>query len=306
MSNEHITWDFSEFEPKILNIAVHDKDFYFILRDNVKKSYFVNEIYGAMFKILVLLQKHINAIPTKEIFAYRLKKYFQKVEDLDKALEVVDLMWETSSVKPAEKEYIKNEIDTWLKQKKLTEAVMHSVDYIQAKKFDNVLEEIKEAVKFSSKIERGTDITENISKRYTKFTDEAQIIPCPFPTANRFMEGGYHRGEINIVMAGSGYGKSAYLVNQAVESMKQNYKTIYVSLELNEEQIANRIDRCMWQMNHEEVKKEWKDVQDKWEGFKKGFEGKLFVKYANAYGFTASDLQRYIDQLKLTDDFIRQ
>ena len=193
-----------------------------------------------------------------------------------------------------------------MKHNKIREALFKSINLLNEQDFEPILENIRDAVKFSSKIDDCLEVlASGTGDRYTKFLDESQLIASPLNSLNSQMGGGYHRGELNIVMAGSGYGKSAFLVNVACQGLKKGHNVLYVTLELNRETIANRIDRCMWQMTELQTKNDWKGVREKWDEYEKEKgHGRFFIKHGVSNIFSVSDLARLLDQLKDIHDFV--
>jgi len=302
-SQEKQKWEYAELEDKILSVALMDKVFFLALKENIYSTFFVDEINGKIFKILVKFFDKYNFLPTKEVLITLSKKVFKTIEDADKVIEKINTIYDTK-ILHNEKEFIENEIDNFIKRYKMKNAILKSVSLLEKNQYDEILKIIKDVVKFSSKVDTGYKLTENIQERYIKLTDVNNIIPTFLSSLNLYLDGGFHRGELNIVMAASGYGKSTFLINEAVYALKQNYNVLYITLELNEKQIGYRMDRCLWNKTAEEAKKDWKLLEDKYKVFKKSNAGELYIHASSAYAFTRGDIERLLDRLKTYEDFV--
>lgn len=303
--NQNISWEFGDLEEKILNVAMFDSNFFLIAIEYLKSEYFENPIIGKLIKIFKKFYAKYKYRPTKEIFLTISKKIFKDdLEELQIVLDKIEFIYNKNSTNVNEKDFIINEIDNFLKKNKLKSAILKSVDYLNKGEFDSISTEIENAVKFTTKISDFTEISRDIENRYMQLVSNESVIPSFFQSLNLKSGGGMRRGEIAIVMAGSGVGKSTFLINQAVWSLKKDYNVLYVSLELSKEEISFRIDRNLFQKTPEELKDDWIDLPQKYEEFYKEHSGRLFIHTGIATKFTSNDLQRVIDDLKIYEKFV--
>ena len=125
-------------------------------------------------------------------------------------------------------------------------------------------------------------VTDRFKRLYEADEKDKDIFKTMIPTLNRAVEGGLQRKEIGMVVAPPGVGKSLYLANQCVQSMMENRKVLYVSLEMSEDRVAQRLDSIASLIPQRKMKSDPTSlikVKDRLNTFRKKFtEGELVIK----------------------------
>jgi replicative DNA helicase len=303
INDKRLAWEFESLEEKMLSTAVFRKVFFLTICNHVKKEDFSNEVPKRVYGLLKAFYQKKGFFPSKEILISVVRKLEKNQKLQEECLVLVNNIFAEDYVSEKEKDYVVENVDNWIKRNKTKKALIEGIDLMQKNKFDEILDKMKSVVKFSSKINTGKEIQDNIESRYLKLTDAKNQIPTFLPTLNVYLEGGFHRKELFIFMAGSGIGKTTLLINQAIHSLRLGNKVVYVTLELSEDQIKYRMDKCAMGWDNKELYEKWRELDERYAEMIRIGGGKLKVLESSAGSFTNVDLQRYLEQCKTQEDF---
>lgn len=307
-SSDKKIWAYHSIEDKILSVALtRDKVFFLTIKDHIRKEDFSNRDAAYIFSILRRFYDNHSFVPSQDIMLAGVRKIFATKNDpesLIKLESLIEKIYDPSYVTQAEAEWIINEIDTYIRHNKLKDAILKSVDLIKNGDYDTIQKSIVEAVRFSSKPETVSDIFEDIDKRYVRIIDPSNVASTQLNTLNIHTEGGFHRGEISIIAAASGYGKSAFLTNLAVWYLKHDFNVLYLTFELSKEHIQMRMDKALWGLGSEDIKRNWASIKEKYKLLRQNTKGNLFVVENPQYSFTKADLERLLENMKNYQDFV--
>ena len=122
---------------------------------------------------------------------------------------------------------------------------------------------------------------------------------------NKITKGGLPRKTLNVALAGTGVGKSLFMCHVSAAAITQGKNVLYITLEMAEERIAERIDANLMNMTMEELGTVSKDIYDtRFERVLKKTKGKLIVKEYPTASAHAGHFQALIEELKIKRNFI--
>lgn len=156
--------------------------------------------------------------------------------------------------------YCVDEVENFCKRKAMEHAVLASVSLIEKEDYGSVEKLIREAVTTSITKSLGLDYYEDPQGRLERLKDSAKPISTGWDDVDEACGGGWYRGDLIIVSANSGGGKSVTMENWADRMNNKGYHGIYYSFELNEDLISKRHDSIVTGIHQAEVLVRYKEV----------------------------------------------
>jgi replicative DNA helicase len=147
------------------------------------------------------------------------------------------------TIEDIEDDYVKDKSLDFCKKQKLKEAMLKSVSLMETSSFDEVSKTINNALKLGLDNEHGYDFMKNFEERYK--VKSRDPISTGWDVVDNFIQGGHGKGELGVVVAPTGAGKSMALVHLAAQAMKQGKNVVYYTLELGDTVIGRRFDSCL-------------------------------------------------------------
>ena len=246
----------------------------------IKPEYFDVKEERIIFDEIQKFVDKYNKIPTqtsleievstrKDLNDTEHKKIVEIIKTLNK--EVIDFDWLVDTT------------EKFVKDKAIYNAIVEGVGIIDGKSKDKTPEAIPHiltealAVSFDNSV--GHDYLEDHESRFDYYHHKEERIPFDLEFFNKITKGGLPPKTLNIALAGTGVGKSLFMCHQAANCLSQGKNVLYISLEMAEERIAERIDANMMNISipdlHDLPKKMFDDKISK---LQKKAKGKLIIK----------------------------
>ncbi len=192
--------------------------------------------------------------------------------------------------------FVKDKALDFCRKQAFKDALEQSVELIQTEKFESVLTIMKQAVSVGLPSSTGHDFFDDAEARFVKIN--RQVCPTGLPRldAPDILRGGLGRGEIGVVTANTGVGKSHWLVSMGANAMKAGKNVLHYTFELTEHAVGLRYDAniCGMPVN---------EVQDKKETVLKKYEemdlGRLIIKEYPTGSASAITIRNHIEKLML-------
>jgi archaellum biogenesis ATPase FlaH len=197
----------------------------------------------------------------------------------------------------------------WCQERALHNAIMNSISIIDGEDEKHtkhaIPDMIKTALSVSFKTHIGHDYLEDSECRFDFYNEEHERIPFDLKMLNKVTNGGVPKKTLNIVLAGTNVGKTLAMVHMAASYLKQGLKVLYVTMEMAEEWIANRIDANLMDRTLTEVESLQHTIfQKEIDKIKRESEnGKLIIKEFPTASAHAGHIRQTLDELKLKKKF---
>ena len=293
-------------ELVILQNLIYNDEFSRKVAPFLKKEYFHDQIEKLVFGAIQDFIATYNALPTKEAIVIDLDKKTSLTEPQFE--ELGKLMESLTDEDVPELDWLSSQTEDFCKDKAVYNAIMESIHILEDKsdsKTPNAIPEILSdalAVSFDTHI--GHDYIEDAEERYDFYHRVEKKVPFDLEYFNTITGGGTPQKTLNIIMAGTGVGKSLFLCHHAANCLTQNQNVLYITCEMAEERIAERIDANLFDMTID-------DVQDlprqmyykKLEGFKAHLKGKLIVKEYPTATANVNHFRALLDELWMKKQF---
>ena len=196
---------------------------------------------------------------------------------------------------PTSSEYVKDLSLDFCKKQKLKEALITSVDLIKNSSFDEVSKIINEAIKLGCDNNLGYDYLLDFEQRFLK--KARNPISTGWKMVDEISKGGLGSGELGVVIAPTGAGKSMVLVHLGAQAVLAGKKVVHYTLELADTTVASRYDSAITGIDLQSLgvfkEKVYEEVKD--------IEGQLVVKEYPTRSATIQTIRNHLDRLRRRD-----
>lgn len=294
----------NQIPTQILNHLINDETYCRRVIPFLKKEYFDQE-HKVVFDLIVSFVNQHNKIPSGKVLDLELKKVNAPEDVLNRTQTLINELKEKSDI---DIDYLINESEKWCKDRAVYNAIMDSIQIIDGKdseRGDGAIPEILSnalGVSFDPNI--GHDYIDNSEERFEFYNTAETRIPFDLDYLNKITKGGLPNKTLNIAMAGTGVGKSLFMCHCAAANLELGKNVLYITMEMAEERIAERIDANLMDLPIQQLESLPKNVFDsKIEKISKGSIGKLIVKEYPTGAAHTGHFRALLNELKLKKNF---
>lgn len=272
----------------------------------LKDEYFQNLSDKTVYKLISEYVNKYNGTPTREVLQLELKNkdgiseatYKESKDIIDNlSSEETDISWLLDST------------EKFCQEKAIYNAIMASIKILDDKTgsastgaIPNLL---SDALGVSFDITIGHDYFDNADSRYDFYHRREEHIPFDLDYFNKITKGGLVRKTLNVALAGTGVGKSLFMCHCASFNLTQGKNVLYITMEMAEEKIAERIDANLLNVTVDELAVLPKDVYDKKiERVKNKTVGKLIIKEYPTASAGSAHFRHLINELRIKRNFV--
>ena len=272
----------------------------------IQPEYFEG-VYQQLFREVAKFVAKYNKLPTAEAFKIELDDN-QTMSD-EHSRHAVEIIPEIFKIEDIDDEWLYNKTEKWCQDRALFNAVMESISIIDGKHktlTKNALPDILQkalAVTFDTNI--GHDYLENVNERYEFYHSQEEKIPFDIEYFNLITKGGLANKSLNIALAGTGVGKSLFMCHVAAAALNEGRNVLYISMEMSEERVAERIDANLLDIPIEQIDSMDEQMfKDRVNSLKTKTNGKLIVKEYPTGSANANHFRALLNELKLKKAFV--
>jgi len=272
----------------------------------IQPEYFEG-VYQQLFREVAKFVAKYNKLPTAEAFKIELDDN-QTMSD-EHYRHAVEIIPEIFKIEDIDDEWLYNKTEKWCQDRALFNAVMESISIIDGKHktlTKNALPDILQkalAVTFDTNI--GHDYLENVNERYEFYHSQKEKIPFDIEYFNLITKGGLANKSLNIALAGTGVGKSLFMCHVAAAALNEGRNVLYISMEMSEERVAERIDANLLDIPIEQIDSMDEQMfKDRVNSLKTKTNGKLIVKEYPTGSANANHFRALLNELKLKKAFV--
>lgn len=273
----------------------------------LKEDYFADRDTKILFRMISEYLEKYNSMPTRGALEIILDAKTNVEPDVMKqCIQNLDKMFDDS--KSPDIEWLIDHTEKFCKDKAIYNAILESIHIIDGKSKDKDVGSLPKmlsdalAVSFDTHI--GHDYIEDYGKRYEFYHRVENKIPFDIEQFNTITNGGVPRKTLNIVMAGTGVGKSLFMCHHASACLTQNLDVLYITCEMAEERIAERIDANLMDIQMEDLKKLPADLYNKkMQQIRKKYTGRLIIKEYPTATANSNHFRALLNDLKMKKNF---
>lgn len=264
-------------------------------------------VYKALFKEFTKFISKYNKLPTIEAFKIEIDQG-DRLND-EQYRHAIEILPNIFTPEAENLEWLVDRTEKWCQDRAVYNAIMESIQVIDGKHqtlSKNAIPDILSkalSVTFDTNI--GHDYIENMDSRFDFYHEKEERIPFDLDYFNRITKGGLPNKTLNIALAGTGVGKSLFMCHCAGASLSQGKNVLYITMEMAEERIAERIDANLLNVPIDQLENLSKDMftQRVMELAKKT-SGKLIIKEYPTGQANASHFRALLNELKLKKNFV--
>jgi replicative DNA helicase len=271
----------------------------------LKSEYFQDEIQKIVFEEIYSFIIEYNKIPTKEILFIEIDKRTDLNENLYKQLTSVISSLEDI---PVENQWVINTTEKWCRDRAIYLALMESIHIADGnddnKNPDSIPSILSNALSVSFDNNIGHDYLQDYEQRYESYHKKEDKIEFDLEYFNKITKGGIPNKTLNIALAGTGVGKSLFMCHVASSVLLQGRNVLYITLEMAEEKIAERIDANLLNINIQDISELPKNIfESKVNNIAKKTQGALIIKEYPTASAHSGHFKGLINELALKKSF---
>lgn len=265
----------------------------FIL-DNLKNPDYRNAVFGflddSIFdgerkKVFNIVKIYFNAYkkwPSLKELNVEISKYIKSENDVENYKSILTKMYDAEPIDNLQ--WIMNKTEQYILTKKVYNAVSNSVVEFEREdpNFNGLLEQLKNAVSFKFDRNLGMAYILDFQKRMEMYSEQVEKTPFDLEFFDKYTRKGDHSGfekaTLNICLAITNGGKSIWLVDRAAKALMRGMNVLYVSLEMGEQSLLERIDANIHDIDINDIPLRIDDLTKKMQALKKKTTGEIYVK----------------------------
>jgi len=292
-------------EESILRNLIHNEEYYRKVVPFLKAEYYENYHEKIVFEEIADFAAKYDKVPTKEVLTINLQNRNDLTDESFK-----DSIQTVSSLSDewVDYDWLIDATEKWCKDRAIYLALMQSIKIADGgdKKIsrDAIPSILQEALAVSFDEHIGHDYIDQATDRYEFYHRKEEKIPFDLEKFNFITKGGLSNKTLNVALAGTGVGKSLFMCHMASAALTQGYNVLYITCEMAEEKIAERIDANLLNVAV-------KDIVDlpemlftsKVTEIARKTQGKLIIKEYPTASAHAGHFGALLSDLKLKKDF---
>ena len=230
-------------ERTILSNLIHNEEYTRRVLPFVKEEYFSDRLEKILFTEISKFVNKYNALPSKEALSIEMNG--SKGINEDEYKKVTDII-STLNKEPVNMDWLRDTTEKFCKDRAIHNAILGGIQIIDGKDKRYTPEYLPEmlsnalSVSFDQKV--GHDYLIETKDRFDFYKKKEERLPLDLEFFNKITRGGIPSKTLNICLAGTGVGKTMFMTHLASSILLQGKNVLYITLEMAEERIAERID----------------------------------------------------------------
>ena len=292
-------------EQSILSNLINNEQYFRKSIPFLKQDYFQDRSHKLAFKLIDDYVRKYSSQPTTKALVIDLENEPLNQDEIDNVRTLINNL-DVDPIK--DNEWLLDQTEKFCQDKAIYNAIMSSITILDGKtdKTKNAIPQILSdalAVSFDTNI--GHDFLEDAESRYEFYHKKEQRIPFDLEYFNKITKGGVPNKTLNIALAGTGVGKSLFMCHCAAANLTRGNNVLYITLEMAEEKIAERIDANLLNVTVDELAMLPKDAYDKKiERVRGKTTGKLIIKEYPTATAGSANFRHLFNELKIKKGFV--
>ena len=230
-------------ERTALSNLIHNEEYTRKVLPFVKQEYFADRLEGILFLEIYKFVEKYNSLPTKEALSIEINS--NKNVNEDEYKKITDIL-STLNKEPVNTEWLLETTEKFCKDRAIHNAILGGIQIIDGKDKTHTPEYLPEllsgalSVSFDQKV--GHDYLLESQQRYDFYKKKEERLELDLEFFNKITRGGIPSKTLNICLAGTGVGKTMFMTHLASSVLLQGKNVLYITMEMAEERIAERID----------------------------------------------------------------
>lgn len=291
-------------ERTILRNLVHDENFMRRVMPFLKPEYFTDASDLAVFKCIQQFVEDYNASPTIEALDIAL----QRTTITEESFKAAHSLLQELTPEESNQDWLSKETEKWCKDRAIYNAIVKSIEIIDGK--DKMLTPdalpslLQEALSVAFDNSVGHDYLADAEERFEFYHKIEHRVPFDLELFNKITGGGLPNKTLNVALAGTGVGKSLFMCHVAAGCLAQGKNVLYITMEMAEERIAERIDANMMNITMDDLHTIGKQMfENRIDKIKSKTEGRLIIKEYPTASAHSGHFKTLLNELRLKQKF---
>jgi len=264
-------------------------------------------VYKGLFKEFTSFIAKYNKLPTIEAFKIEVDEADRLPEEQYRL--AMDILPDIFSYTEENLDWLVDRTEKWCQDRAVFNAVMESISIIDGKhqtlNKNAIPDVLSKALSVSFDTNIGHDYLDNAEDRFDFYHLDEERLAFDLDYFNKITKGGLPNKTLNIALAGTGVGKSLFMCHQAASSLSMGKNVLYITMEMSEERIAERIDANLLNVPIDQLELLSKDMfQQKVHNVAHKTDGKLIIKEYPTGSAHANHFRALLNELKLKKNFV--
>jgi len=298
-----------KLEQTILKTLIYNEDYLRKVLPFLKSDYFSDSVEKVLYHEITSFTETYNNPPSVEAISIAIKERRNLTADEVERCESYLQEIEANSKTEAEIQWLVDKTEKFCQEKAIYNAVLGSISILDGKDKNHDKGQIPKilsdalAVSFDNSV--GHDYLQDSDDRYEFYHRKEERIPFDLEFFNKITKGGLPTKTLNIALAGTGVGKSLFMCHVAAGCMVQGKNVLYITLEMSEEKIAERIDANLLNVTIDDLMDLPKDMYDKKVNrVREKTTGKLIIKEYPTASASTIHFRTLLNELNLKRSFV--
>ena len=243
-----------KIEFLILKNLLHNEDYLRKVVPFLKGEYFQDNNQKIVYEEIFSFVTQYNEVPTKEILSIEVEK---RTDINETSFKEVAHLISCLDDSPVELEWLIDTTEKWCRDRAIYLALLESISIAdgnsEKKTADAIPSILSDALAVSFDNHVGHDYLLDYAERYDSYNKKETRIEFDLEYFNKITKGGLPNKTLNIALAGTGVGKSLFMCHMASSVLLQGRNVLYITMEMAEEKIAERIDANLLNINIQEI-----------------------------------------------------
>ena len=279
------------YQTKVVANLVVDRPFLEQVSDILETKYFESDTNKWIVDLTKKYFHKYKNTPTTDYF----KTEVQKISDNTLQQNVLgQLKAVYQNTQHTDKEWVKSEFVTFCKNQNFKNVILNSVELLKSGQFDKIEKMVRDAVKVGQTADLGLDYKEDIEVRFEEVN--RRTVATNWDVIDELMDGGLGPGELGVIVAPSGIGKTWVLSALGAAAVKAGKNVLHYTLELTQNYVGQRYDTIFTSIPSSDLKENKDEIKEKVSRLRGG----LMIKYYPPKGITANTIAAHIDMVRQT------
>jgi replicative DNA helicase len=294
------------FEQVIFSNLINNEEYARKVIPFLKDEYFSDHNHKVVFTLIDDYVKKYNSVPSIETLLIDLSN--KEGVNQDAFISSKDII-QSLQKDNTKLDWLIDKTETFCQEKAVYNAIMKSIQIIDDKtgklSKGSIPQVLTDALGVSFDTHIGHDFIDDAESRFEFYHTREIRIPFDLQYFNAITQGGLPKKTLNIALAGTGVGKSLFMCHCAAANMVAGQNVLYITLEMAEERIAERIDANLLDVTIDELKLIPKDAYDKkMDRLKRKVKGKLVIKEYPTACAGSANFRHLLNELKIKKNFM--
>jgi len=294
MSESTLTQFGHVFQAKIITSLLVEQKFLQTICDILKPVYFDSDANKWLVGTIIAYFLEYKTSPTLEVMKVKIDSMEGMTNDIMQVSVIDNLKESWRNRESTDLKFVQEQTIEFCKNQVMKNAIMDSVDLIEVGQYDQIKKIVDEAMKAGSDRDLGHEYIEGIEERLTKSARDT--IATGWDPVDEVMDGGLGKGELGVVVAPAGIGKTWCLQNIGAAGVKEGLNVVHYTLELNQNYVGLRYDTVFSGITTASIKYYQDEIKKKIEQLK----GTLLIKYFPTKSATVQTLSSHLKQIELS------